>query len=135
MKSSAKLSNWPAANDDTTSSDDSRVFELKKPSNSGIDPEFNKHQVSEAKIGIQKLLDEPEELQSLRDSNSEFEVMTKEEIYDSMVQGPENFYNAKSTMILSLLALLLLATLNSIFVAIIYRKVVFKDAHSNLLKE
>ena len=102
---------------------------------SKIDPEFNKHQISEAKIGIQKLLDEPEELQNLRDSNSEFEVMTKQDIYDSMVQGPENFYNAKSTMILSLLALLLLATLNSIFVAIIYRKVVFKDAHANLLSE
>ena len=102
---------------------------------SKIDPEFNKHQISEAKIGIQKLLDEPEELQNLRDSNTEFEVMTKQDIYDSMIQGPENFYNAKSTMILSLLALLLLATLNSIFVAIIYRKIVFKDAHANLLDE
>ena len=102
---------------------------------SKIDPEFNKHQISEAKIGIQKLLDEPEELQNLRDLNTEFEVMTKQDIYDSMVQGPENFYNAKSTMILSLLALLLLATLNSIFVAIIYRKIVFKDAHANLLDE
>ena len=102
---------------------------------SKIDSEFNKHQISEAKIGIQKLLDEPEELQNLRDSNTEFEVMTKQDIYDSMIQGPENFYNAKSTMILSLLALLLLATLNSIFVAIIYRKIVFKDAHANLLDE
>ncbi len=91
-----------------------------------IDPDFNKHQIAEAEMGIKKLLDNPDELKALRAANGEFEVMTKEEIYNSMIQGPRNFYNPKSTAIVSMLALLMLATLNSIFVTIIYRKVVFK---------
>jgi len=91
-----------------------------------IDPDFNQHQISEAEMGIQKLLDDPVELDKIRAENEDFEVMTKDEIYNSMVQGPRIFYNAKSTAIVSMLALLMLATLNSIFVAIIYRKVVFK---------
>ena len=91
-----------------------------------IDPDFNRHQIAEAEMGIQKMLDNPKELKSLRAENGDFEVMTKEEIYNSMVQGPQNFYNAKSTAIVSMLALLMLATLNSILVTIIYRKIVFK---------
>ncbi len=91
-----------------------------------IDPDFNQHQISEAEMGIQKLLDNPAELDKIRAENEDFEVMTKDEIYNSMVQGPQIFYNAKSTAIVSMLALLMLATLNSIFVTIIYRKVVFK---------
>lgn len=93
---------------------------------SSIHPEYNEHQISEAHMGIQKLLDTPEGLQSVRDSNPEFEVLTKEEIYKKLKQGPEGFYNPSSTMTLSMLALLLLGTLNSIFVTIIYRKVVFR---------
>ncbi len=91
-----------------------------------IDPDFNRHQIAEAEMGIKKLLDNPEDLKKLRAANGEFEVMTKEEIYESMIQGPQNFYNPKATAIVSMLALLMLATLNSIFVTIIYRKVVFK---------
>lgn len=91
-----------------------------------IDPDFNQHQISEAEMGIQKLLDDPVELDQIRAENEDFEVMTKDEIYNSMIQGPQIFYNAKSTAVVSMLALLMLATLNSIFVTIIYRKVVFK---------
>ncbi len=91
-----------------------------------IDPDFNRHQIAEAEMGIQKMLDDPNELKTLRAENGDFEVMTKDEIYNSMIQGPQNFYNPKSTAIVSMLALLMLATLNSIFVTIIYRKIVFK---------
>ena len=91
-----------------------------------IDPDFNKHQIAEAEMGIKKMVEDPVQLKQLRATNAEFEVMTDEEIYNSIVQGPENFYNPKSTMIVSLLALLMLATLNSILISIIYRKVVFK---------
>ena len=72
------------------------------------------------------MVEDPVQLKQLRTTNAEFEVMTDEEIYNSILQGPENFYNPKSTMIVSLLALLMLATLNSILISIIYRKVVFK---------
>jgi hypothetical protein len=94
---------------------------------SEIDPEFNKHQIAEAHMGIKKELDKPNGLEKARAQNAEFEILSKEEIYEKLKIGPEGFYKASSTMTLSMLALLLLATLNSIFITVIYRKIVFRD--------
>ena len=91
-----------------------------------IDTNFIPHRVAEVTYEMKKRLDDPQELKRLKAENEDFEVMTKEQIYERMIQGPVNTINSKSTMILALLALLMLATLNSIFVAVIYRKVVFK---------
>lgn len=91
-----------------------------------IDPGYNQHQLSEAQTEIQKLLDSPEGLKQVRDSNPEFEVLTKEEIYDKLKQGPAGFYNPTSTMTLSMLGLLVLGTMNSILITVIYRRVVFR---------
>jgi hypothetical protein len=91
-----------------------------------IHPGYNEHQLSEAYTDIQKLLDSPEGLQQVRNSNPEFEVLTKEEIYNKLKQGPEGFYSPTSTMTLSMLGLLVLGTMNSILIAVIYRKVVFR---------
>lgn len=93
---------------------------------STIDPGFNEHQIAEAQAGISKMLETAEGIEEVRSSNPEFEVMTREEIYDSLRSGPEGFYNPTSTMTLSMLAMLLLATLNSIFITVIYRKVIFR---------
>lgn len=92
-----------------------------------IDPGFNQHQIAEAHAGISKLLETPEGLAEARSSNPDFEVLTKDEIFEKMKEGPEGFYKASSTMTLSMLAMLLLGTLNSIFITIIYRKVVFRN--------
>lgn len=93
---------------------------------SSIDLGFNQHQISDAHMGIQKLLESPADLEGVRASNAEFEVMTKEEIFEKLKEGPEGFYKPSSTMTLSMLAMLLLATLNSIVITVIYRKIVFK---------
>ena len=93
---------------------------------SQIHPEFNEHQIAEAEMGIQKMLEDPEALAEVKKSNAEFEVMTNDEIFEQLVQGPRGFYNPTSTMTVSMLAMLLLATLNSIFVTVVYRKVVFR---------
>ncbi len=92
-----------------------------------IDTNYIPHRVAEITYVMKTRLDDPKELKRLRAENEDFEVMTKEQIYERMIQGPVNTINAKSTMVLALLALLLLATLNSIFVAVIYQKVVFKS--------
>ncbi|MDB4091359.1 DUF4199 domain-containing protein [Crocinitomicaceae bacterium] len=102
---------------------------------SKIDPDFISHKVSDITYEMKQRVDDPVKLKRLREDNEDFEVMSKEQIYDRMTQGPLIFASAKFTMVITLLALLLLSTLNSIFVAIIYRKVVFKDAHANLLDE
>ena len=91
-----------------------------------IDPAFNEHQIAEAHAGIQKLMDSPEGFKELQESNAEFEVMSRDEIFENLKKGPEGFYNAKSTTVVALLAMLLLATLNSIFITIVMRKVIFK---------
>ncbi len=91
-----------------------------------INPEFNQHQIAEAEMGIQKMLDDPQGLKDAKASNAEFEVMTKDEIYEQLIQGPRSFYKPSSTMTVSMLAMLLLGTMNSIFVTIVYRKIVFK---------
>lgn len=93
---------------------------------SSIDPAFNEHQINEALTTIQKDLDNPEGLKAYRAQNPDFEVMTKEEIFESVKSGPETFYNPKATATITLLAMLLLATLNSILIAVIYRKIVFR---------
>lgn len=91
-----------------------------------IDPEFNRHQISEAYTTIEKKLENPEELKQIKASNEDFEVMTKEEILAKTKDNLERNYNPTFAMTISMLALLLLATLNSIFVTIIYRRIVFR---------
>jgi hypothetical protein len=90
-----------------------------------IDPDFNKHQLSEIEMALKKDMDDPVTFQEIKDSNEEFEVMTKDQIYHSIIQGPRTFYSPGSTMAISMLSLLLLCTLNSIFVTVIYRRIVF----------
>ncbi len=92
-----------------------------------IDPEYNQHRIAEFETGLLKELNDPELFQQLKDSNPEFEVKTKEEIYESIMQGPRSFFKASSTMVISMLSLLLLATLNSIFVSIVYRRLIFRQ--------
>lgn len=93
---------------------------------SNIDPEFNRHQIVEAEIGIKKMLSDSVEFEAVKSTRPEFEVMSQDEIYEELIQGPRNFYKASTTMTISMLALLLLATINSIFVTIVFRKVVFR---------
>lgn len=96
---------------------------------SDIDPEFNAHQKAEWEHAVSEELDKPGGLESAREQNPAFEVLSKEEIIANMKSGYESFYSPKSTMVLSMLALLLLATLNSIFVTVIMRRVIFRDQH------
>ncbi|MDP4637874.1 MAG: DUF4199 family protein [Crocinitomicaceae bacterium] len=91
-----------------------------------IDPEFNAHQIAEFETTLQRDLDDPIKFQQIKESNEDFEVKSKKEIYDTLRSGPRAFYSPGSTMAISMLSLLLLATLNSIFVTIVYRKFIFR---------
>ncbi|MFT6502349.1 MAG: hypothetical protein ACJASQ_002475 [Crocinitomicaceae bacterium] len=94
---------------------------------SKIDPEFNEHQKSEWEMRVKKELDAPGGLEKAQENNPDFEVLERDEIIAKMKSGYESFYNPTATMTLSMLALLLLATLNSIFVTVIMRRVVFRN--------
>ena len=91
-----------------------------------IDPDYNAHQIAEFETALLKDLNDPEKFEQIKASNEDFEVKTKEEIFDTLVQGPHAFFKAGSTMVISMLALLLLATMNSIFVTAVYRRFIFR---------
>lgn len=91
-----------------------------------IDPEFNQHQIAEHSVAFEKAVNDPETLKKIKESNAEFEVMTKEEIIAKNLDNMKATINPGSTMTLSLLGMLVLSTINSIFVTVVYRKVVFR---------
>ena len=92
-----------------------------------INPEFIEHQISESEIALDKELNDPIKFQKVKDSNPDFEVMTKEQIREKIVANTKGVYSAKSTAILGLLAMTVYATINSLLITAIYRKVVFKN--------
>jgi len=94
---------------------------------SQINPEYVSHQVSEAETTIKNALNDPKQLKLIRAEQEAFEVMSKEDIYKELVKGPRSFYSAGSTMTISLLGMVLLATLYSILVTVIFRTVLFRN--------
>lgn len=96
-----------------------------------IDPEYNQHQRSEAAMQLEKLLDNPKDLKAMRASNAEFEVMSVDQIRDSIISNQEAMYSAQAVTTISLLGMLILATFNSIFVTIVFRKLVFRGPPTN----
>jgi hypothetical protein len=93
-----------------------------------IDPEYNAHQIREKQMELKIQLDDPVSFVKLKASNEEFEVMTKEQIVEKSSESLKAFYNPKFTMTLTLLALLLLSTIYSIFVTIVMRRIIFRNA-------
>jgi hypothetical protein len=92
-----------------------------------INPEYVQHQIADAERTIQIALDDPTEMKRIRAEQEAFEVMSKEKIYAELVKGPRSFYSAGSTMTIGLLGMVMLATMYSILVTVIYRRVLFRD--------
>lgn len=92
---------------------------------STINPSFNKNQIEKAKSGIWNAINNPKSLAEIKKQQS-FEVMTNNQIYNEMIKGPISFYKPSSTSILSLLSLILLSTIYSILVTIIFRSILFR---------
>ena len=92
-----------------------------------IDPGFNEHQLAEREMALIKELDKPNGLQTVQAGNTELEVLSREEIIAKQRNSNGAIFNATSTMTLSMLALLVLATLNSVFITVIMRRIIFRD--------
>lgn len=92
-----------------------------------IDPDFNAHQIADREYAMLKELNAPGGLQRIRSQNPALELLSKEEIMTQVRDTNKGLFNATSTMTLTMLALLLLATLNSIFVTVIMRRVIFRN--------
>lgn len=91
-----------------------------------IDIEYNQKLIAESEMNLKTVVDDAEKLKELKASNEEFEVMTKEEIIEKQMETPRMLFSGKFTMTFGMLSMLMLSTLYSIVVTVIYRKILFR---------
>lgn len=89
-----------------------------------IYPQFNQHKIA----AFEKKMDSPEEIEAIRRANSALENKSDREIVQMAKKNTAMLYNPQFTLSISLLALLVYSTLNSLLIAVIYRKVIFRDS-------
>ena len=91
-----------------------------------IDPEFNRHQIAEVEVSIDKTLSDEEEFQKLKDSNPDFEVWTKDVIRNKLMDNQRAVFSPGSTMTVAMLAMLVLSVVNAIVVSVVMRRMIFR---------
>ena len=87
-----------------------------------IYPEFNLHK----RAAYERKMDSPQEIAAIRKGNTALENKTDAEIVQMARQNTAMMYDPQFTLSVSLLALLVYSTLNSLLIAVIYRRVVFR---------
>lgn len=91
-----------------------------------IDPEYNAHRIAEMEYMYHNELMDPEKVKLVKEANPDFEVLSNEQIEKNLIDSYRRSTSANSTFVLALLGMVVLSAMNSIFVTIIYRKVVFR---------
>ena len=92
---------------------------------SQINPEYYLHQIAENEIAIEKMVNDPVQLAKFKSDQPDAEVMTKEEIEFKLKKSNRQGAAPGFTTTLAMLALTVLATLYSLLVTIIYRRLIF----------
>ena len=87
-----------------------------------IYPEFNQNK----RAAYERRMDSPEEIAAIRLGNSALENKSDSEIVEMARKNTAMMYDPQFTLSVSLVALLVYSTLNSLLIAVIYRKVVFR---------
>lgn len=88
-----------------------------------IYPEFNHIKVHE----IEMKLNEPNTIKSIQKSNPDMKNKSASEIKHAVITNTKSIYNAKFTMLVGLLALMIYSTLNSLLISVIFRRIVFRN--------
>lgn len=91
-----------------------------------IDPEYNQKMIAEREMYFKTVVDDPIKLKEIKASNQTLEVMTKEEIIEEFRKTPQMLFSGSFMMTFGVLSMLMLSTLYSILVTVIYRKVLFR---------
>lgn len=91
-----------------------------------INPGFTDVMIQEKLDAYQAGLNDPEQLKQIKASNEAFEVMSKEDIYKEMALSTKSTISAFSITTISLLGMILLSTVYSIIVTVIFRKVLLR---------
>lgn len=88
-----------------------------------IYPQFNANK----RAAFERKMDSKEEIAEIRKANSALENKSDAEIIAMARQNTSMMYDPQFTLSVSLLALLVYSTLNSLLIAVIYRRIVFRD--------
>jgi len=87
-----------------------------------IHPEYNQYQLQQSI----ELLKKPENIQKIRVKNEELKSKSNKEILGMLQKQDELIYSANFTFVISLLGLTLYSIFNSIFIALIFRRILFR---------
>jgi hypothetical protein len=88
-----------------------------------IYPAFNEGKMDEISIK----LSDPEIIKEIQRENPDMENKSVEEIKRDVLAKTQMVYNPQFTMLVSMLSLLLYATLNSIIITLIFRRIIFRN--------
>ena len=88
-----------------------------------IYPAFNEGKMNE----ISMKLSDPEIIKEIQRENPDMENKSVEEIKRDVLAKTQMVYNPQFTMLVSMLSLLLYATLNSIIITLIFRRIIFRN--------
>ncbi len=91
-----------------------------------IDPDYISGKIADREVLLDKTIENPAEFQKLKDSNPDYEVMTVKQIRKAECKNAKSALNAGNSATYSLLAMMIYSMLNSIFITVIMRKVVFR---------
>lgn len=98
-----------------------------------IDPGYTEHKISERITAAEKYIANEDNWNKIK-ANPTYETFSKEQFLKAEMESATTFNSPKFVMIVSLLGGLLLGTFYSIFVSVIYRKVMFKEQTEALKK-
>src|SRR5690554_153792 len=92
-----------------------------------LNPTFIENRIETRMDSIYSEMEDEAYVDSLRAHNNDFKVLTKDEIYREILTDTESGLSANTLFIFSLLGLIVLALSYSIFLTLIFRKILLKD--------
>lgn len=92
-----------------------------------INPSFTDDRLNERMDIVYQAMERSSYVDSLKQQNQDFNVMSNEEIYKQIREETASAYSPKSLLTLSLLGLIVLGFTYSIFITIIFRKILLRD--------
>jgi|688.fasta_scaffold613344_2 hypothetical protein len=92
-----------------------------------IDKSYNERQLSNEYAKIDRFLSDSDSIKKIKMDNPQYMAYSKEQLFSEIKKSPEMFFSAEFTMTISLLALMVYVTLNSVLIAVIYRRFIFRN--------
>lgn len=96
-----------------------------------INPDYVETRITDRMDLVFNAMEREDYVDSLKLQSPEFKVLTKEEIYSKIRLSTISAYSPKALLTFSLLGLMILGLTYSIFITVIFRKILLRDFYSN----